>query len=394
VRVDAPVSSRRIASIDLLRGLIMIIMALDHSRDFFSNATVGATDPTSSWPMLYFTRWITHLCAPCFVALAGTSVFLQRQRGRSASELAPKLVTRGLWLIFVELAIVSPGIFFTYHFHFLQVIFAIGGSMILLAALQYLSVRWVLVYGLIVVLLHNALDPIQAAHLGAASGTWKLLISDGPFLRDGKLWALVMYPVIPWSGIMALGYAFGVVVSKPGEVRRRWSLILAAITCVLFVVLRATNFYGDPSAFKLFPTFERSTMAFLNVTKYPPSLDYTCATFTVLLLLFALLDKALEESWVPRVLAVIEIYGRVPFFYYVLHFYILHLAALATLMVVMGTVHVAPPTPILNPAPAAAAFSLQIVYVVWISVVAVLYLPCRWFAGVKARRRDWWLSYL
>jgi uncharacterized membrane protein len=209
--LDAPGASgfRRIATVDVLRGLIMIIMALDHTRDFFSNAGVDPTNPLQSWPLLFFTRWITHLCAPGFVALAGTSVYLQKQRGRSANDVAFKLLTRGVWLIFVEVAIVSFGLFFTYHFHFLQVIYAIGASMILLAALQYLPTRWVAVYGLAVVLLHNLLDPIHAAQLGAASGAWKLLISDGSFMRNGKLWVLVMYPVIPWSGIMALGYAFG-----------------------------------------------------------------------------------------------------------------------------------------------------------------------------------------
>src|ERR1700744_395190 len=177
---------RRIATVDLLRGLIMIVMALDHTRDFFSSATVDPTNPLQSWPALYLTRWITHLCAPGFVALAGTSIYLQRQRGRSKTFMAKRLVTRGLWLIFVEIAIVSFGIFFTYHFHFLQVIYTIGASMIIMAALQFLPTWGVATYGLAVTFLHNLLDPIELSQLGHFAWLWKLLVVPGPFLRHGQ----------------------------------------------------------------------------------------------------------------------------------------------------------------------------------------------------------------
>ena len=191
----------------------MIVMALDHTRDFFSNALVNPTDPTQSWPMLFFTRWITHLCAPGFVALAGTSIYLQRQRGRTRGQTAQRLATRGLWLLFVEVAIVSPGLFFTYHFHFLQVIYAIGGSMILLAVLQYLPTAWVGAYGFAVVALHNLADRVSPDHLRHGAAAWKLLLSGGAFMDHGRLWALDVYPVLPWSGVMALGFAFGAVVA-------------------------------------------------------------------------------------------------------------------------------------------------------------------------------------
>jgi uncharacterized membrane protein len=385
--------NRRIATVDLLRGLIMIVMALDHTRDFFSNAGVDPTDPLHSWPALFFTRWITHLCAPGFVALAGTSIYLQRQRGRSKTFMAKRLVTRGLWLIFVELAIVSFGLFFTYHFHFLQVIYAIGASMILLAALQFLPTWCVALYGFAIVLLHNLLDGINANQLGHFSGPWKLLVAPGPFLDHGRLWILDAYPVLPWSGVMALGYAFGVVVTMPTPDRRRWALRLGAGALALFAALRFTNVYGDPIRFEHLGSAARTAMSFFDVTKYPPSLQYVCATFGVLLLLFALGDYALERRWIPRALGVIEVYGRVPFFYYVLHFYILHILAVLDLMFVMHTVHVNVPT-LFVPGPPQATYSLPVVYLIWITVVALLYLPCRWFAAVKARRRDWWLSYL
>jgi uncharacterized membrane protein len=377
--------TRRIATVDLLRGLIMIIMALDHTRDLFSNATVDATNPLQSWPALYFTRWITHLCAPGFVALAGTSIYLQRQRGRSKTFMAKRLVTRGIWLIFVEIAVVSFGIFFTYHFHFLQVIYTIGASMILLAALQFLPTWGVATYGFAVVFLHNLLDPIELSQLGHFGWLWKLLVIPGPFLRHGHLWAMDVYPVVPWSGAMALGYAFGVVVLMPAPKRRRASLQLGAISLSLFAVLRWTNAYGDFVPFKHLGSFTRTTMSFFQVTKYPPSLQYFLVTLGILLVLFAIADYALERHWIPRALGVI---------YYVPHFYIIHLAALFTLMIAMHTVHVHPAIPIFNPVPPQAAFSLPIIYLIWISVVAVLYLPCRWFAVVKVRRHDWWLSYL
>ena len=384
---------RRIATVDLLRGLIMIIMALDHTRDFFSNATVDPTNPLQSWPALYFTRWITHLCAPGFVALAGTSIYLQRQRGRSQIFMAKRLVTRGLWLIFVEIAVVSFGIFFTYSFHFLQVIYTIGASMIILAALQFLPTWGVATYGCAVVFLHNLLDPIELSQLGHFGWLWKLLVIPGPFLRNGHLWAMDVYPVLPWSGAMALGYAFGLVVLMPPEKRRRVSLQLGALSLAIFAVLRSTNAYGDFVPFKHLGTFTLTTMSFFQVSKYPPSLQYFLVTLGILLVLFAIADYALERHWMTRALGVIEVYGRVPFFYYVPHFYIIHLAALFTVMTVMHSVHVTAPTPF-APGPPQAAFSLPIIYLIWIAVVAVLYLPCRWFAGVKARRHDWWLSYL
>ena len=386
--------SRRTAAVDVLRGLIMILMALDHTRDFFSSATVNPTDPVNSWSMLFFTRWITHLCAPGFVALAGTSVYLQRQRGRTRGEMGKRLVLRGIWLLFVEVAIVSFGIFFTDHVHFFQVIYAIGGSMIVLAALQYLPTRWMAAYGFAVVLLHDLLQRIQPEQLGRAAWLWEFLVSTGFFFRNQQMWVFVMYPLLPWSGVMALGYAFGTVVALPAEKRRVRSLECGAVALAMFVLLRATNWYGDSVRFVHLGSLERTTMSFLEVTKYPPSLQFLCATLGVLLLVFAVVDFALERRWIPRALGVVEVYGRVPFFYYVIHFYLIHVLAVVTLMFAMHTVHVHPTLPLFTPAPKEATFGLPVVYGIWIAVVASLYVPCRWFAGVKARRRDWWLSYL
>ncbi len=386
--------SRRIAAVDVVRGLIMILMALDHTRDYFSNATVSPTDPVHSYPILFFTRWITHLCAPGFVALAGTSVYLQQKRGRTRGEVGKKLVLRGLWLLFVEVAVVSFGIFFTYHFHFFQVIYAIGGSMILLAALQWLPTRWVAVYGFAVLLLHDLLQRVQPDSLGQGEVAWKFLVSTGFFFHGDTPWVFVLYPLLPWSGVMALGYCFGAVVSLPAARRRVRSVQFGVGALLLFAVLRVTNWYGDTTPFKHLATKAQTMMSFFNVTKYPPSLQYLCVTLGVLLVVFAVADLALERRWVPRALGVVEIYGRVPFFYYVLHFYLLHLLALGALMVAMHTVHVHPPLPFFGEPVPQAKVSLAGVYGIWIAVVAALYLPCKWFAGVKARRRDWWLSYV
>jgi uncharacterized membrane protein len=386
--------NRRIAAVDLVRGLIMVIMALDHTRDYFSNITLSPTDPVHSWPMLFFTRWITHLCAPGFVALAGTSVYLQRQRGRTQGEMGKKLVLRGLWLLFVEVAVVGFGIFFTYHFHFFQVIYAIGGSMIVLAALQWLPTRWVGAYGFAVLLLHDLLHRIQPESLGHGAVAWEFLVSTGFFFKGETPWIFVMYPLLPWSGVMALGYCFGAVVGLPAERRRVRSMQLGVVALVVFGVLRWTNWYGDSTPFRHLATKTQTAMSFLNVTKYPPSLQYLCVTLGVLLVVFAVADWALERRWIPRALGMVEVYGRVPFFYYVLHFYLLHVLALGTLMVAMGTVHVHPGLPFFSGPQPGASFSLGVVYAIWIGVVAALYWPCKWFAGVKARRRDWWLSYL
>src|ERR1700722_1788861 len=354
--------SRRIVAVDVLRGLIMIVMALDHTRDFFSAIPINATDPTRSWPTLFFTRWITHLCAPGFVALAGTSVYLFRQRGWSKEKTAKRLLSRGAWLIFVELAIVSPGIFFTYHFHFFQVIYAIGGSMIILAALQFLPTRWVALYGLLVVFLHNITDKFDLAHAPGAAAWKLLLIAPGVFMNHGQFWALVLYPVIPWSGVMALGYAFGAVVAMPAEQRRKRSVQLGLAALAVFAELRFMHAYGDPIVFQRLGTWKQTMMSFLNVTKYPPSLEFVCVTLGILLLLFALFDWMLSRRIAQKALDVVEVYGRVPFFYYVIHFYTLHIAALVTLMVVSHTIHVTPPVPIFNPPLPQAGFSLPGVY--------------------------------
>lgn len=392
-KLSAPATIRyRIDSVDLLRGLIMIIMALDHVRDFFTNAQVDPTDPTKSWPALFFTRWITHLCAPGFIALAGTSVFLQRHRGRSANRTASRLVTRGLWLIFLEFAVVSPIIVLGYTTPVLTVFWVIGLSMIVLAALQYLPVRWVGAYGAIILCFHNLLNNVDASRFGRFANLWIVLYQRGPVQHNGHLLAIVAYPLVPWSAVMALGYAFGALVVLTPQRRQRLGAVCGAVFLALFAVLRLINRYGDPFPWKHLGTATRTAMSFFGVRKYPPSLQFLLATWGILLLLFALGDYLLEQHRLNRTLDVIEVYGRVPFFYFVLHLFLAHLLVIPVGLLRAWQLH--QPIPSLAAPPAWWGFSLPVVYLIWICVVAALYVPCLWFSRLKARRKDWWLSYL
>ena len=388
-------ASRRLESVDLLRGLLMLLMAIDHARDYFSSvAGINPTDPVHSWPALFATRWITHLCAPGFIALAGTSVYLQRQRGRSRAQMARLLYTRGIWLVFLEVTVIS----FAWSFApapALQVIWAVGVSMIFLGTLQRLPVAAIGAIGAAIVLLHNLLDPISAESLGREAALWNLVHESGPLMLHGQMAGFVLYPLIPWTGVICLGYAFGPVVLFDPVRRQRVSAVLGLCFVAVFTVLRVFHLYGDAEAFEHLQTPGQTLMSFLDVSKYPPSLHYLLATLGVLLLLYAAFDVAVTRNWAAWLRHFIETYGRVPFFYYVLHLYLLHGAALLLALaehrdwrfwLIPGAVffkHLS-----------GWGFNLAGVYAIWAMAVLVLYLPCLWFSRVKARRRDWWLSYL
>lgn len=384
----------RVESVDVLRGLLMILMALDHTRQFFSDVRIDPTDPILSWPALFLTRWVTHLCAPGFVALSGTSVYLQRQRGRSAEYMTRKLIARGLWLIFVELTFVNFAIYLNFHTHMLQVIWAIGVSMLVLAFLQRLPARWVAVYGFVIVALHNVLDLFHASQFGSAAWLWMVLHEHGSILSRGRPFIVVEYPVLPWTGVIALGYVFGAVISRKPYARRRWCLAGGAASLALFVLLRATGLYGDPTPFRLLGSPIRSAMSFLELTKYPPSLDYLLATGGLLLLLVAWVDSLLEKQRMKVPLRIARVYGSVPFFFYVLHLYVLHMLLIPIALVIAHRLHVPLPQADDAQIPAWWGFSLPVVYAIWIGVVAALYPACEWFSDLKRTRRDWWLSYM
>lgn len=385
----------RLEALDLLRGLLMILMALDHTRDYFGKYAFNPTNPQQSWPMLYLTRWVTHLCAPGFIALAGASIYLQRRRGKPVAQLQRLVLTRGLWLILLEVTVISFGWTFSFA-PFLQVIWAIGWSMVLLSLLLRLPVAAIGGLGAAIVALHNLLDTIKAENLGHWGNLWKLLHQPGMILLpNGSPIGFAFYAILPWFGVICVGYAFGTIADAAPRKRRRASLLLAGAFAATFTALRFHNGYGDDIRFQHLAQPIRTVMSFFNVEKYPPSLEYVLATFTVLLLLYAGFDHLVRRAWLRPVRGFLRTYGRVPLFYYVPHIYLLHGAALVSTMAMHGDWRFwVGPGLFIDGTPPGYGFSLPTVYAIWIAAVLTLYLPCRWFASVKARRRDWWLSYL
>jgi uncharacterized membrane protein len=384
----AAVARTRIDSIDLLRGLVMVVMALDHTRDFFASSGLNPRDVTD--PGLFLTRWITHYCAPTFIFLAGVSAYLYGARGCSAGEVSRFLFTRGFWLIVIEFTLMRLGWSFSLNttFFVAQVIWVIGASMVVLAALVHLP-RWAIAtIGIGMIASHNLLDGIRAEDLGPAGWIWHLLHRPGYVdLGSGrKLFAL--YPLIPWVGVMAAGYALGPVFKMDQASRRSVLLRLGAMTTIGFVLLRTTNFYGDPAAWSAKGTWLATVLSFINCEKYPPSLLYLMMTLGPAMLLLAAFEQVRGRlaEWITT-------FGRVPFLYYVAHIYLIHLLAVIFALGAYGHAEwllgQLPPQK-----PQGYGLPLPGLYAVWLLVVILLYPLCRWFAALKQRRRDWWLSYL
>jgi len=374
----------------MLRGLVIALMVLDHTRDYFhiSAYTFDPTDPARTHVWLFVTRWVTHLCAPTFVFLAGVSVYLQGVDGKSKPQLSRFLLARGAWLIVLELTVIAFGLNFAVPFVFLQVIWAIGMSMILLAVLIWLPPAAIGVLGAIIVAGHQLLAPIEAADLGTLAPLWTLAFEFGraPFGSG-----FVAYPAIPWFGILCLGYALGsVFVQEPGR-RNRMLLTIALGAIALFLVVRAINRYGDPAPWQAFPTTAATVMSFFNVSKYPPSLLFALITLGVSLLCMLALQRL--RGLLARVLLA---YGRTPLFTYVLHIYVVHGSALLV-AVLAGYPASYQANVIGDPfrlVKAGWGFNLLLVYAAWLAILAVLYPAARWFADVKRRRREWWLKFL
>ena len=386
----------RLDAIDALRGLVMIIMALDHTRGFFSEAKFYPLDLTQTWPALFLTRWITHFCAPVFIFLAGTGAFLSTGRGKSRPELARFLVTRGLWLAFLEVSWVRCfGWTFNFDYHFVGVgvLWAIGWSMVVLGFLIFLPLRWIALLGALMVLGHNAFDGVQSGDLGNWRWLWAVLhhpetLEPAPGYRFAT-----GYPLVPWIGVMALGYAFGSWFRLDPAVRNKRIFWTGFGAVVLFVVLRGLNLYGDPDPWVPQKTPLFSLFAILHCQKYPPSLLYLLMTLGPALLLLAAFGKN-----IPRWFKPVLVFGRVPLFFYLLHLPLLHAMAvfLATVQHgYAGWLFLNPPLP---GAPSLAPFNygygLPTVYLLWAMAVATLYLPCQWFDQYKRTHRAAWLSYL
>lgn len=382
---------QRVRSIDLLRGLVIVIMALDHVRDFWAITPFSPEDLSQSTVGFFFTRWITHFCAPVFVLLSGTSAYLYAlKRGADRGELAKFLLSRGLWLILVELTIVSFSWQFGYGAAILQVIWVLGWSMIILAGLIYLP-RWLIIsIGLVAVLGHNSLDGLNAESVGVPQWLWLFWHQSGFYSWPvaGIYGLFFGYPILPWFGVMVLGYALGPWFAEPLAVRSKKLLLLGLLMVAAFAVLRGLNVYGNPT---LWMSDERgglwSLMAILNTEKYPPSLHYLLMTLGPACVLLALV-----ENWRGWLADKLMLFGKVPFFFYILHIPLIHLTALIYENWRYGQKVVG-----LSPSetwPPEYVPSLLLCYAAWGMTIFVLYWPCRWFAAVRKRYSYWWLSYL
>jgi uncharacterized membrane protein len=387
----------RIESIDFLRGVVMILMALDHVRMYFALGTwyVDPTDLASTTPLLFLTRWITHFCAPVFVFLAGTSAFLYGMKKNNVKETAWFLLTRGFWLIFVELVIVNFAWTFdiTYSFRILQVIWAIGISMVALSAVVFLPQGLILAIGMILVFGHNLLDPITVEGSSVQDMLWYTLHQPNSVFIDGTLINFV-YPVLPWIGLMALGYVFGTFYQNdfPAVQRQRWLLIVGITATLLFALLRAFNGYGEPREWDTHTSSVYTMLSFLNTTKYPPSLHFLLMTMGPALIFLALIEPI--QNRLPKSVIV---FGRVPFFFYVLHLYIIHVLAML-LLVYEGrdaSEYIFSAENLMSGSLSDFGLRLEVVYLVWLIVVVLLYPLSRWYQRYREKNPSkWWLSYL
>jgi uncharacterized membrane protein len=389
----ASLQKTRIETIDLLKGLAMVIMALDHIRDYFhySAFMFDPADPTQSTLPIFLTRWITHFCAPAFSLLAGISAFMVGKR-KTKKELSAYLIKRGIWLIFIEVSIIAFSWFFDIHFGtiVLGVIWSLGVSMLVLAGLIYLRMLSILVFSLVLILGHNLLDNIHFP----TSIMWSMFHDFNMFTLGGSTQLLVGYPVIPWIAVMALGYYFGAFYEKSYDPAKRKKLFnwIGSIALLLFVILRYTNFYGDPKPFVHFGTTAQDLISFLNPTKYPPSLLYLLMTLGA-----AFLFLANTEKLKGRVVQFFCTFGRVPFFYYILHLYLIHIIAIVFAQLTgFGWEKMILPTWVsMVPGLKGYGVSLGFVYLIWAGIIFALYPLCKKYDVYKqAHKEKWWLSYL
>jgi uncharacterized membrane protein len=380
----------RLESIDVVRGVIMIVMALDHTRDFFTIPGQNPTDLNNTTVALFLTRWVTNFCAPVFFLLMGTGAYLAGRR-KSPAKLSRFLLTRGLWLIFLELVLVRC---FAYQFNvdyrvtMLLVLWALGWALIALSALVHLPVFVVAAFGVLMIAGHNLLESVDSA-----SPLWSILYARGFVLNTPEHVVFAGYPLIPWIGVTAVGYSLGKVYDWDADRRRPFLLCLGLALIVAFLVIRGVNVYGDPAPWMRQETAVYTVLSFLNTIKYPPSLQFLLMTLGPALVFLWAMDRG-----TPRILRPALVIGKVPLFYFVLHFLLIHLLAVAACYVRYGSAHWMFESPDLRNYPFTAppdwGYSLPVIYLAWAFVVVALYPLCRWFAALKQRRSDVWLSYL
>jgi uncharacterized membrane protein len=381
--------AERLPGIDHMRGLVIVLMALDHVRDFFDADALrfSPTDLTHTYPALYLTRFVTHYCAPTFALLAGISAFLHGARLGSRLPLVGFLLTRGLWLILLDAFVVSPLWTLQFGRIGLGTLWALGCGMIALSALIYLPTRIVLAIGALILATHDLLDNIHASAFGEYGPFWSLLHEPGPlpFALSGS----VYYPALPWIGVVALGYGLGPLFIAEARRRERILSLLGFAALAVFVILRGSNLYGDPRPWSEQPTPTMTALSFLNVSKYPPSLLYALVTLGPAVILLPMLERLGGVAG-----GVLAVFGQTPLFFYVLHLYAARGAAVALESARGFSLREVEAIAASGAPPEHFGVGLVGTYVAWIVLVAALYPLCRWFARVKRRRRYWWLSYL
>ena len=380
----------RLTSVDTLRGIVMILMALDHVRDFFRVPGMNPANLAQTTPLLFFTRWITHLCAPTFFLLTGTAAFLALGR-RTVPELSRFLLIRGLWLIFLELTVIRCLGFqfnFDYQVTMLVVIWALGWAMIALAALCWLPLPVILAFGVAMIAGHNLFDGVRSAH-----PLWVMLHSQGFVVNRPGFVVFNAYPLVPWIGVTAVGFVLGRLYSWNPERRKAFLLRCGLGLTAAFLVLRAVNAYGDPAPWVRGASTMMTLISFLNATKYPPSLLFLLMTLGPALLILRALDGRNPPLLQPAL-----VFGQVPLFYFVLHLPLIHLLAVVLCYLQNGAVHWMFESPDLGAYPFTPppgwGLSLPWIYLLWVTVIVMLYPVCAWFAGIKRRQASPWLSYL
>ena len=374
----------RIQSIDALRGLVMIVMALDHIRDFFHFDAFkhNPLDLLYSPVDLFLTRWITHFCAPTFIFLTGISAYLYGLK-HTKNELSKFLLTRGLWLIFLELTIIAFGWFFSLNIHapILMVIWAIGISMVFLSLMIRLPYAAILITGLLIVFLHNLADGLQFTKGSLINNIWMVFHVQGymPFNEHYGLY--IFYPILPYLGLICVGYAFGKLFSPETEAQKRKNILLliGSLSIILFIVLRYINLYGDPHPWEHQIAPRYTVLSFINCNKYPVSLLFALMTLGPAIMFLYFFEGV--QNWFTNIMVTI---GKVLMFYYIIHIYLIHILAF-----IFDKPNGS------NPMGLVGTFHLWTVYLIWFGIVAALYLPCKWYGKYKAAHPEkWWLSYL
>jgi uncharacterized membrane protein len=388
---------KRVFSIDFARGVVMIIMALDHVRDMIhiNSITQSPTDLSTTSPALFFTRWITYLCAPIFVFLAGTSAYISLKNKGNLLRSKRFLLSRGLWLILLEFTLVNFGLFFDPRFHTLifEVIATIGFGFIILSLLLKLKPKNIALIGLAIIFLHNLLSFIPFNNGSTIKTIYSLLFSLTAFPVASHTTFVMAYPPIPWLGIMLVGYATGKLFELPEAKRNTIFFRIGCAALLLFIILRFINIYGDPVHWSFQKSAVFTFLSFMNVTKYPPSLLFCLVTLGIMFLMFVLGEK-MKNKWMN----IASVYGKVPFFYFLVHFYLIHILLIALLFLqgfhwhdldfASGTFG--------RPKGVQSGIPLWAVYLIWISVVIALYKPCLWYGKYKAANKNqhWWLRYI